>query len=49
VGREPLLREDDYKAVYTPLISLVSENCSNDNAVDLALGRAMDRTVSSAR
>src|SRR5262249_3933509 len=31
-----------YKAAYGPLISLVSEKCSNDHAIDLALGRAMD-------
>ena len=44
-GREQrvlLIREDDYKAAYGPLISLISEKCSNDNAIDLALGRAMD-------
>jgi hypothetical protein len=40
--RVRLLREDDYKAIYGPLISLVSEKCSNDNAIDLALGRVMD-------
>ena len=37
-----LLREDDYKAVYGPLISLVSEKCSNNDSIDLALGRPMD-------
>jgi hypothetical protein len=44
-GREQrvlLLREDDYKAAYAPLISLISEKCSNDNAIDLALGRPME-------
>jgi hypothetical protein len=40
--RVRLIREDDYKATYGPLISLVSEKCSNDNAIDLALGRVMD-------
>ncbi len=40
--RVRLIREDDYKATYGPLISLVSEKCSNDNAIDLALGRPMD-------
>jgi hypothetical protein len=40
--RVHLLREDDYKATYGPLISLVSEKCNNDNAIDLALGRPMD-------
>ena len=42
VERVRLLREDDYKANYGPLISLISEKCSNDNAIDLALGRPMD-------
>ncbi len=44
-GREQrvlLLPEDDYKATYGPLISLISEKCSNDNAIDLALGRPME-------
>jgi hypothetical protein len=40
--RVRLIREDDYKAVYGPLISLVSEKCNNDNAIDLALGRPME-------
>jgi hypothetical protein len=40
--RVRLIREDDYKATYGPLISLVSEKCSNDNAIDVALGRPMD-------
>ncbi|MPZ38684.1 MAG: hypothetical protein GEU95_11565 [Rhizobiales bacterium] len=40
--RVRLQREDDYKAVYGPLISLVSEKCSNNDSVDLALGRPMD-------
>ena len=39
--RVRLIREDDYKATYGPLISLVSEKCNNDNAIDLALGRPM--------
>jgi hypothetical protein len=39
--RVRLEREDDYKATYGPLISLVSEKCSNDHAIDLALGRPM--------
>jgi hypothetical protein len=44
-GREQrvlLVPEDDYKAAYGPLISLISEKCSNDNAIDLALGRPME-------
>jgi hypothetical protein len=40
--RVRLVREDDYKAVYGPLISLVSEKCTNEHAIDLALGRPMD-------
>jgi hypothetical protein len=40
--RVRLMREDDYKAIYGPLISLVSEKCNNDNAIDVALGRAME-------
>jgi hypothetical protein len=40
--RVRLVREDDYKATYGPLISLVSEHCNNDNALDLALGREME-------
>lgn len=40
--RVRLMREDDYRACYGPLINLVSEKCSNDNALDLALGRPMD-------
>jgi hypothetical protein len=40
--RVRLMPEDDYKATYGPLISLISEKCANDNAIDLALGRPMD-------
>jgi hypothetical protein len=40
--RVRLEREDDYKATYGPLISLVSEKCSNNDSIDLALGRPMD-------
>ncbi|MCC6888651.1 MAG: hypothetical protein IT536_08970 [Hyphomicrobiales bacterium] len=40
--RVRLQREDDYKATYGPLISLVSEKCSNTDSLDLALGRPMD-------
>jgi len=39
--RVRLVREDDYKAAYAPLISLVSEKCNNDHALDLALGYPM--------
>jgi hypothetical protein len=40
--RVRLMPEDDYKATYGPLISLISEKCSNDNAIDFALGRPME-------
>ena len=40
--RVPMLREDDYRATYAPLISLISERCTNDDSMDLALGRPMD-------
>ncbi|MCC6777938.1 MAG: hypothetical protein IT537_15095 [Hyphomicrobiales bacterium] len=40
--RVRLVREDDYKATYGPLISLISEQCNNDNAIDLELGRDME-------
>jgi hypothetical protein len=40
--RVRLQREDDYKAVYGPLISLVSEKCTSNDSIDLALGRPMD-------
>ncbi len=39
--RVRLMKEDDYRAAYGPLISLVSEKTDNDNAIDLALGRPM--------
>ena len=35
-------REDDYRATYGPLISLVSEKCTSDDSIDLALGRPME-------
>jgi hypothetical protein len=40
--RVPLVREDDYRATYAPLISLISERCTNDDSLDLALGRPMN-------
>lgn len=40
--RVPRLREDDYRAVYGPLISLISERCANDDSIDLAVGRPME-------
>jgi hypothetical protein len=40
--RVPMIREDDYRATYAPLISLISERCTNDDSLDLALGRPMD-------
>jgi hypothetical protein len=39
--RVPLIREDDYRASYAPLISLISEKCTNDDSIDLAIGRPM--------
>ncbi len=40
--RVHLMKEDDYRATYSPLISLMSEKCSNDDSVDLAIGRPMN-------
>lgn len=40
--RVRLEKEDDYRAAYGPLVSLVSETASNDHAIDLAVGRPMD-------
>ena len=40
--RVRLQREDDYKATYGPLISLVSEKCTSNDSIDLALGRPME-------
>ena len=40
--RVPRIREDDYRATYAPLISLVSEKCTNDDSIDLAIGRPMN-------
>jgi hypothetical protein len=40
--RVPLIREDDYRATYAPLISLISEQCTNDDSIDLAVGRDMN-------
>jgi hypothetical protein len=40
--RVRLEKEDDYRAAYGPLVSLVSETASNDHAIDLAIGRPMD-------
>jgi hypothetical protein len=39
--RVALMREDDYRATYAPLISLISEKCTNDDSIDLAIGRPM--------
>jgi hypothetical protein len=36
------IREDDYRATYAPLISLIAEKCANDDSIDLAIGRPMD-------
>jgi hypothetical protein len=40
--RLPLIRDDDYRAAYAPLIALVSEKCTNDGAIDFAIGRPME-------
>lgn len=40
--RVRLMKEDDYRATYGPLISLISEKSTSDDAIDLALGRPMD-------
>jgi hypothetical protein len=40
--RVPRIREDDYRAAYGPLISLISERCTNDDSMDLAIGRPME-------
>jgi hypothetical protein len=40
--RVRLRREDDYRAIYSPLISLVAEKSTNDHSLDLALGYPMD-------
>jgi hypothetical protein len=40
--RVPRVREDDYRTTYAPLISLVAEKCTNDDSIDLAIGRPMD-------
>ena len=36
------VRENDYRATYGPLISLISEKCTNDDSMDLAIGRPME-------
>ena len=44
-GREervPMIRDDDYRATYAPLIALVAEKCTNEGAIDLAIGRRME-------
>ena len=40
--RVPLIRDDDYRAAYAPLIALVAEKCTNEGAIDLAIGRPME-------
>ena len=40
--RVPLIRDDDYRAAYAPLIALIAEKCTNDGAIDLAIGRPME-------
>ena len=36
------IRQNDYRAAYGPLISLISERCTNDDSMDLAIGRPME-------
>jgi hypothetical protein len=40
--RVRMVKEDDYRATYGPLISLVSEKASSDDSIDLATGRPMN-------
>ena len=37
-----LTRQEIYRATYAPLISLISERVSSDNAIDLAVGRPVE-------
>jgi hypothetical protein len=36
------IKQNDYRATYGPLISLISERCTNDDSMDLAIGRPME-------
>lgn len=36
-----IIREDDYVAMYHPLISLIAERCNNDMSMNLSLGHPM--------
>jgi len=40
--RLPMIRDDDYRATYAPLIALVAEKCTDEGAIDLAIGRPME-------
>jgi hypothetical protein len=40
--RVPLIRDDDYRAAYAPLIALIAEKCSGEGSIDLAAGWPMD-------
>jgi len=40
--RVALIRDDDYRAAYAPLIALIAEKCSGDGSIDFATGRPMD-------
>jgi hypothetical protein len=40
--RVPMIRDDDYRAAYAPLIALIAEKCVGDDSIDLAIGRPMD-------
>jgi len=40
--RVPMIRDDDYRAAYAPLIALIAEKCVGDDSIDLAIGRPME-------
>jgi hypothetical protein len=40
--RIPMIRDDDYRATYAPLIALIAEKCTDEGAIDLAIGRPME-------
>jgi hypothetical protein len=40
--RVPMIRDDDYRAAYAPLIALIAEKCASDDSIDLSVGRPMD-------
>jgi hypothetical protein len=40
--RVPMIRDDDYRATYAPLIALIAEKCTGDDSIDLSIGRPME-------